>query len=83
MRIYFLQTLNRLCPGSLKVTLRALKIGSRLNLKECLKMEYRLAYRAIEKHDFSEGKLLNNNRNFSLLKTILGSIFFRSPSCPG
>ncbi|KOB57386.1 3-hydroxyisobutyryl-coenzyme A hydrolase [Operophtera brumata] len=39
------ETLNRLCPGSLKVTLRALKTGSHLNLKECLQMEYRLTSR--------------------------------------
>ncbi|XP_046963262.1 3-hydroxyisobutyryl-CoA hydrolase, mitochondrial [Vanessa cardui] len=50
-----LKTLNQMCPGSLKITMRALQRGAQLELPQCLKMEYRLACRATENHDFPEG----------------------------
>ncbi|XP_030031310.2 3-hydroxyisobutyryl-CoA hydrolase, mitochondrial isoform X1 [Manduca sexta] len=50
-----LETLHQMCPGSLKITLRALQRGSQLELGQCLRMEYRLACRATENHDFPEG----------------------------
>ncbi|XP_022130599.1 3-hydroxyisobutyryl-CoA hydrolase, mitochondrial [Pieris rapae] len=50
-----IQTLHQMCPGSLKITLRALQRGAQLELPQCLKMEYRLACRATENHDFPEG----------------------------
>ncbi|CAF4816327.1 unnamed protein product [Pieris macdunnoughi] len=50
-----IQTLRQMCPGSLKITLRALQRGAQLELPQCLKMEYRLACRATENHDFPEG----------------------------
>ncbi|KAJ0179051.1 hypothetical protein K1T71_005826 [Dendrolimus kikuchii] len=50
-----LKTLSQMCPGSLKITLRALQRGAQLELGQCLRMEYRLAYRATENHDFPEG----------------------------
>lgn len=53
----FPQTLHEMCPGSLKITLRALQRGAQLDLSQCLKMEYRLACRAIENNDFPEGML--------------------------
>ena len=42
-------------PTSLKVTLAQLKLGQNLSLMECLKMEYRLVLRHLEKSDFKEG----------------------------
>ncbi|XP_075971979.1 3-hydroxyisobutyryl-CoA hydrolase, mitochondrial-like [Anticarsia gemmatalis] len=50
-----LKTLNEMCPSSLKISLRALRLGAQLDLSQCLKMEYRLVCRAIENHDFPEG----------------------------
>ncbi|XP_050343738.1 3-hydroxyisobutyryl-CoA hydrolase, mitochondrial [Nymphalis io] len=50
-----LETLHQMCPGSLKITMRALQRGAQLELPQCLKMEYRLACRATENHDFPEG----------------------------
>ncbi|CAB3237938.1 unnamed protein product [Arctia plantaginis] len=50
-----LKTLHQMCPGSLKITLRALQRGAQLDLSQCLQMEYRLACRAIENNDFPEG----------------------------
>ncbi|XP_068631027.1 3-hydroxyisobutyryl-CoA hydrolase, mitochondrial [Battus philenor] len=50
-----LKTLSGMCPGSLKITLRALQRGAQLELAQCLRMEYRLACRATENHDFPEG----------------------------
>ncbi|XP_047528867.1 3-hydroxyisobutyryl-CoA hydrolase, mitochondrial [Vanessa atalanta] len=50
-----IKTLHQMCPGSLKITMRALQRGAQLDLPQCLKMEYRLACRATENHDFPEG----------------------------
>ncbi|XP_061711542.1 3-hydroxyisobutyryl-CoA hydrolase, mitochondrial isoform X2 [Cydia pomonella] len=50
-----LKTLHSVCPGSLKITLRALQRGAQLELGQCLKMEYRVACRSTENHDFPEG----------------------------
>lgn len=50
-----LKTLSQMCPGSLKITMRALQRGAQLELPQCLKMEYRLASRATCNHDFPEG----------------------------
>ncbi|XP_041970959.1 3-hydroxyisobutyryl-CoA hydrolase, mitochondrial isoform X2 [Aricia agestis] len=50
-----LKTLQGMCPGSLKITLRALQRGAQLELAQCLRMEYRLATRATLNHDFPEG----------------------------
>ncbi len=37
-----LNTLNRMCPSSLKICHRQLKLGTELSLRECLKMEQRI-----------------------------------------
>ncbi|XP_037964517.2 3-hydroxyisobutyryl-CoA hydrolase, mitochondrial [Plutella xylostella] len=50
-----LEGLHKMCPGSLKITLRALQRGAQLELDQSLRMEYRLACRATENHDFPEG----------------------------
>ncbi|XP_038223037.1 3-hydroxyisobutyryl-CoA hydrolase, mitochondrial isoform X2 [Zerene cesonia] len=50
-----IETLHQMCPGSLKITLRALQRGAQLELPQCLRMEYRLACRHTTTHDFPEG----------------------------
>ncbi|XP_032512939.1 3-hydroxyisobutyryl-CoA hydrolase, mitochondrial [Danaus plexippus] len=50
-----IQTLHSMCPGSLKLTMLALQRGAQLELPQCLRMEYRLACRSVENHDFPEG----------------------------
>jgi len=42
-------------PTSLKLIFRALREAKRKNLNDCLKMEYRIAARAVMAHDFREG----------------------------
>lgn len=52
-----LKTLSRMSPTSLKVTLKELNLGAKLNLQECLQMEYRLAVNCLSNKDFYEGLL--------------------------
>jgi enoyl-CoA hydratase len=47
--------LRQKSPTSLKVTLRALREGARLSFDDCMRMEYRLACRFMQGHDFFEG----------------------------
>jgi enoyl-CoA hydratase/carnithine racemase len=42
-------------PTSLKLAFRLVKEGKSLSRNECLKMEYRVASRAVRGHDFREG----------------------------
>ncbi len=42
-------------PTSLKVTLEQLRRGAKLNLADCLKMEYRITNHMLKAHDFYEG----------------------------
>jgi enoyl-CoA hydratase len=49
------QTMRARSPSALKVTFRALRLGKSLSLSDCLKMEYRIALRAMAAHDFQEG----------------------------
>lgn len=56
-----LNTLNEVSPTGLKITRKEILNGKYLNLDECLKMEYRLAYRCVEAKystDFYEGMCL-------------------------
>jgi len=50
-----IEVLNKMSPTSMKITLRQLQEGSKLNLAECLKMEYRLSQRFMKGNDFYEG----------------------------
>ncbi len=47
--------LAKLSPTSLEITFRALKAGKALDFNSCMRMEYRLATRLVESHDFAEG----------------------------
>lgn len=49
------ETLHKMSPTSLKITLRQLQEGQHLSLSDCLKMEYRLTQRCMEDNDFYEG----------------------------
>jgi enoyl-CoA hydratase len=49
------RTLRARSPSALKFTFRALRLGKTLSLRDCLRMEYRVALRAIAANDFREG----------------------------
>jgi len=60
------QTLRSRSPTSLKLVFRQLHMARGLTLRQCLAMEYRLAMRVIEGHDFREGvraALVDKDRN--------------------
>ncbi|KAM9122964.1 3-hydroxyisobutyryl-CoA hydrolase, mitochondrial [Pangshura tecta] len=50
-----LETINKMSPTSLKMTLRQLREGASLNLQDVLTMEYRLSQACMRGHDFYEG----------------------------
>ncbi|XP_071603912.1 3-hydroxyisobutyryl-CoA hydrolase, mitochondrial [Heliangelus exortis] len=50
-----LETLNKMSPTSLKITLRQLREGASMSLQEVLTMEYRLSQACMQGHDFYEG----------------------------
>ncbi|NXC26080.1 HIBCH protein, partial [Campylorhamphus procurvoides] len=50
-----LETINKMSPTSLKLTLRQLREGASMSLQEVLKMEYRLSQACMKGHDFYEG----------------------------
>ena len=49
------QLLRTRSPTSLKLVFRQLRQAARLDLKQCLAMEFRLALRVLVSHDFREG----------------------------
>jgi enoyl-CoA hydratase len=49
------QVMRSRSPTSLKLVFRQLRAGARLNLEQCLAMEFRLALRVLQGHDFREG----------------------------
>ncbi|NXM12344.1 HIBCH protein, partial [Ploceus nigricollis] len=50
-----LETINKMSPTSLKLTLRQLREGASMSLQEVLRMEYRLSQACMKGHDFYEG----------------------------
>ncbi|XP_037946555.1 3-hydroxyisobutyryl-CoA hydrolase, mitochondrial isoform X1 [Teleopsis dalmanni] len=50
-----LETLGKMSPLALKVTFHQLELGGKLSLMQCLKMEYRMVVRHLQKSDFKEG----------------------------
>ncbi|KAF4799587.1 3-hydroxyisobutyryl-CoA hydrolase, mitochondrial [Turdus rufiventris] len=50
-----LETINKMSPTSLKLTLRQLREGASMSLQEVLQMEYRLSQACMKGHDFYEG----------------------------
>ncbi|RIA84752.1 ClpP/crotonase-like domain-containing protein [Glomus cerebriforme] len=50
-----INTLLKMSPTSLKVTLRELRKGKHMVITDCFKMEYKLVQRFLEKSDFIEG----------------------------
>jgi enoyl-CoA hydratase len=60
------QTIRTRSPTSLKLVFRLLREGRRLDLKQCLANEYRVALRLLPGHDFREGvraALVDKDRN--------------------
>ncbi|KAG4074273.1 hypothetical protein HA402_008682 [Bradysia odoriphaga] len=49
------ETLSKMSPTSLKVTLKQLSLGAKLTLAECLQMEFRLGNHHVRDSDFAEG----------------------------
>ena len=49
------QTLASRSPTSLKLTLKALREGKKLDFDACMRMEYRLTLRVLRGHDLYEG----------------------------
>lgn len=50
-----LETLQKMSPTSLKVSLKAMKNGAAMSLKQCFQTEYRIAVRCCANDDFHEG----------------------------
>ncbi|NXJ50678.1 HIBCH protein, partial [Spizaetus tyrannus] len=50
-----LETINKMSPTSLKMTLRQLREGASMSLQDVLMMEYRLSQACMRGHDFYEG----------------------------
>jgi 3-hydroxyisobutyryl-CoA hydrolase len=48
-------TLHKMSPTSLKITMKQLRLGKQQNLQQCLQMEFRLTQRCCSGHDFIEG----------------------------
>lgn len=69
--------LNKMCPTSLKVTLKELNVGSQKNLIECLEMEYRIAVNCMANKNFFEGMLLKDITDvfkFALTRYLLATL---------
>ena len=49
------QAIRTKSPTSLKITQHAVTVGRLLSFKDCMRMEYRLACRCMQGHDFYEG----------------------------
>lgn len=50
-----LWSLSKMCPTSLKITMKQMELGAQQDLIECIRMEYRIARRLYEYGDFREG----------------------------
>ena len=51
----FLSTIHTKSPTAIKIALKSLRLGSKLNFEECMKMEFRMVNRVMRDHDFYEG----------------------------
>lgn len=49
------ELMHKMSPTSMKITFEQLNRGKKMTLTECLKMEYRIAFRILESKDFYEG----------------------------
>merc|ERR1712018_663830 len=50
-----LKVLGKMSPSSMKITLRQLREGEHMDLKELLQMEYRMSQACMDNRDFYEG----------------------------
>jgi len=72
-----LQTLGKMSPLSMKVTVKQLEEGAKMDLKEVLEMEYRLSQRFMEGVDFYEGiraMLIDRDNNPNWQHTSVGEV---------
>lgn len=83
-KILFFQFLRKMPPTSLKVTLRALNLGARQTLVECLQTEFLLMQRLSAEHDFEQGlyemssiKIDMPRVNYYSLKEFFSQVFGR------
>ena len=51
----FVEVLLRMSPTSLKVTHKSLRLGGKLSLKNCLRMEWNISNHFLKTSDFYEG----------------------------
>jgi len=85
-----INTLLKMSPSSLKVTLRQMREGKKLDFKSCFVMEYKLSQGFMENHDFFEGvraQLVDKDRkpkwNPIKLEDVTGSMvdsYFQNPA---
>ena len=47
--------ISKKSPTSLKITLKAMHDGKRMDFDSCMRQEYRLVTRFLQGHDFAEG----------------------------
>lgn len=47
--------MKKMSPTSMKITLKLIREGKQMSLKDCLEMEYRVVTRILKDHDFFEG----------------------------
>ncbi|CAG8528864.1 9800_t:CDS:2 [Ambispora gerdemannii] len=84
-------TILKMSPTSLKVTLHLMRVGKKLSIADCFSMEYRLAQKFLEKSDFAEGvtaRLIEKRDNPSWSPPTLEQIsnaeienfYFKSPA---
>uniref|UniRef100_T1JAS2 3-hydroxyisobutyryl-CoA hydrolase, mitochondrial n=1 Tax=Strigamia maritima TaxID=126957 RepID=T1JAS2_STRMM len=50
-----LETLKKMSPTSMKLTLRLIREGAQMSLQDCLEMEFRVVTRVLSEKDFYEG----------------------------
>ncbi|XP_040980323.1 3-hydroxyisobutyryl-CoA hydrolase, mitochondrial isoform X2 [Aquila chrysaetos chrysaetos] len=80
-----LETINKMSPTSLKMTLRQLREGASMSLQDVLMMEYRLSQACMRGHDFYEGVRAGRYTSNGIVKAfyillILQSSYFHMAS---
>ncbi|KAK9728185.1 3-hydroxyisobutyryl-CoA hydrolase [Basidiobolus ranarum] len=72
-----LETLNQMSPTSLKITLKSIRAAKTLSISDAFKMEYKLALKCLEGHDFTEGvtkQLITKTRDPSWVPAKLSDV---------
>ena len=72
-----LKTLSGMSPTSMKITLRQMREGAKLDFDACMQMEYRMTQGCMAGHDFFEGiraQLVDKDRNPKWLPATLAEV---------